>query len=189
MHTFRFDSRLSDFNRRMDAVLEVLVREFSGIRAGRASASLLDPLKVDAYGAYMPIGQVATIGVPEARLLTVQVWDRGMVKAVEKAIRDSDLGLNPVVEGQLLRIPLPPLNEQRRQELAKIAGKYAEEARISIRNIRRDGMESLKKSEKDSEISEDEHRRLSDEMQTLTDDHIKKIDDHLVHKQKDIMHV
>ena len=189
MSTSRFDDRLAEFNRRMNMAVEVLTREFSGIRAGRASVNLLDPLKVDAYGSLMPISQVATIGAPEPRLLTVQVWDKGMVKIVEKAIRESDLGLNPAVEGQLIRIPLPSLNEQRRQELAKISGKYAEEARISVRNVRRDGMEFLKKMEKDGEISEDEHRRLNEEMQTLTDDHVKKIDEMVAHKQKEIMQV
>lgn len=189
MSVTRFDSRLADFNRRMDAAVEVLTREYSGIRAGRATVSLLDPIKVDAYGALMPLSQVATIGAPEPRLLTVQVWDKGMVKAVEKAIRESDLGLNPAVEGQLLRMPLPLLNEQRRQELAKLAAKYAEEAKISVRNVRRDGMEFLKKAEKDGDISEDEHHRLAEEMQTLTDDHVKKMDDMLAHKQKEIMQV
>ncbi len=189
MSSLRFDDRLVDFNRRMDSAVEVLGREFSGIRAGRASVNLLDPLKIDAYGASMPIHQVATVGAPEPRLLTVQVWDKGMVKAVEKAIRESDLGLNPAVDGQLIRVPLPALNEQRRQELAKISAKYAEEARISVRNVRRDGMEFLKKLEKDGDISEDEHRRLSEEMQTLTDDHVKKIDEMVAHKQKEIMQV
>ena len=185
----RFDTRLADFNRRMDAAVEVLSREYSGIRAGRATVSLLDPIKVDAYGALMPLSQVATVGAPEPRLLTVQIWDKGMVKAVEKAIRESDLGLNPAVEGQLLRSPLPAMNEQRRQELAKLAAKYAEEAKISVRNVRRDGMEHLKKSEKDGDISEDELHRLSEEMQTLTDGHVKKMDEMVVHKQKEIMHV
>lgn len=189
MSSLRIDSRLTDFNRRMDSAIDVLSKELSGIRAGRASVNLLDPLKIDAYGSYMPISQVGTIGVPEPRLLTVQVWDKGMVKAVEKAIRESDLGLNPAVDGQLIRVPLPPLNEQRRQELAKVASKYAEEARISVRNVRRDGMEYLKKSEKDGEISEDEQHRLSEEMQNLTDEHVKKIDEMVAHKQKEIMQV
>jgi ribosome recycling factor len=181
------DDRLSDFSRRMDSAVEVLVREFTGIRAGRVSVTLLDPIKIDAYGSFMPLSQVATVSAPEPRLLSVQVWDKGMVKAVEKAIRESGLGLNPAIDGQMIRISIPSLNEERRQELSKIAGKYSEEARISVRNVRRDGMEHLKKLEKDSEISEDEHHRLSAEMQTLTDDHIKKIDDMLATKQKDIM--
>jgi len=185
----RVDPRLEDFNRRMNSAVDVLSKEFSGIRAGRASTNLLDPIKVDAYGSLMPLSQVGTVNAPEARLLTVQVWDKGMVKAVEKAIRESSLGLNPAIDGQLVRVALPMLNEERRQELAKLAAKYAEEARISVRNVRRDGMELLKKLEKDSEISEDEHKRLSAEVQTLTDDHIKKIDDHLTAKQKEITHV
>ncbi|RZI45935.1 ribosome recycling factor [Candidatus Finniella inopinata] len=189
MSSTRFDTRLTDFNRRMDAAVEVLSREYGGIRAGRATVSLLDPIKVDAYGAIMPLSQVATVGAPEPRLLTVQVWDKGMVKAVEKSIRDSDLGLNPMIEGQLLRIPLPPMTEQRRQELAKLAAKYAEDAKVSVRNVRREGMEFLKKAEKDGDISEDELHRLSDEMQTMTDEHVKKIDEMVVHKQKEIMHV
>ena len=189
MSSLRIDSRLSDFDRRMNSALEVLSRELSGIRAGRASVNLLDPLKVDAYGSMVPISQVSTIGVPEPRMLTVQVWDKGMLKPVEKAIRESDLGLNPAVDGQLIRVPLPPLNEQRRQELAKVASKYAEEARVSVRNIRREGMEYLKKTEKDGDISEDEQHRLSEEVQNLTDEHVKKIDDMASRKQKEIMQV
>src|SRR5690606_20491445 len=153
------------------------------------SVNLLDTIKVDVYGSLMPLNQIGTINIPESRLLTVQVWDKGMVKAVEKAIRDSDLGLNPAADGQLIRIPLPPMSEQRRQELVKIAGKYAEDTRISVRNVRRDGMEMLKKWEKDGEISEDELHRLSGDVQTITDNHIKKIDDLLSTKQKDIMQV
>lgn len=183
------DQRITEAARRMDGAIEVLNREFSGLRTGRASVNLLDAIKVDAYGSPTPINQVGNINVPEARMLTVQVWDNSMIKAVEKAIRDAGLGLNPAVDGQLIRIPLPPLNEERRQELTKIAAKYAEEARISVRNVRRDIMESLKKSEKDGDISEDEHRRLSDEVQKVTDTHIKKIDEILAAKQKDIMQV
>ena len=189
MSNVRLDERLFDFDRRMNGALEVLAREFSGIRAGRASVNLLDPIKVDAYGSLMPLSQVATINAPEPRLLTVQVWDKGMVKAVEKAIRESDLGLNPMAEGQMIRVPLPQLNEQRRQELAKVAAKYSEETKVSVRNIRRDGMDLLKKLEKDKEISEDEMHRLADELQKTTDVHIKKIDEMLVAKQKDIMSV
>lgn len=183
------DTILADFSRRMDVAIEVLHREFGGLRTGRASVNLLDPIKVDVYGSLMPLNQVSTISTPEARLLTVQVWDKGLAKQVEKAIRDSALGLNPALDGQLIRIPLPSLTEERRQELSKIASKYAEDARISVRNIRRDGMDLLKKLEKDGEISEDEHRRLSTEMQNLTDKHVKKIDELLSHKQKDIMQV
>lgn len=189
MLDIKVDSRLTDYSRRMYAAIEVLSRELGGLRAGRASVNLLDPVKVDAYGSMVPISQIGTVGTPEARLLTIQVWDKGLLKNVEKAVRDSNLGLNPVVDGQLIRIPMPPLNEERRQELTKIASKYAEEGRISIRNVRRDGMEHLKKMEKDSEISEDEHHRLSAEAQKLTDEHIKKIDELLAQKQKDIMTV
>ncbi len=180
---------ITESGRRMDGAVEVLNRELSGLRTGRASVNLLDAVKVDAYGSPTPINQVGNINVPEPRMLTVQVWDSGMIKAVEKAIRESGLGLNPSVDGQLVRVPLPALTEERRQELTKIAAKYAEEARISVRNVRRDSMESLKKSEKDGDISEDEHRRLSDEVQKVTDTHIKKIDENLASKQKDIMQV
>ncbi|MBM3468723.1 MAG: ribosome recycling factor [Alphaproteobacteria bacterium] len=183
------DQRLSDIGKRMDSALDILVREFTGLRTGRASVNLLDTIKVDVYGSLMPLNQVGTINVPEPRMLTVQIWDKSLVKIAEKAIRDSDLGLNPAADGQLIRIPLPPMSEQRRQELVKIAGKYAEDTRISVRNVRRDGMEMLKKLQKDSDISEDEFHRLSDEVQTITDNHIKKIDDLLASKQKDIMQV
>lgn len=185
----RVDNRLVDFERRMNGAIDVLSKEFSGIRAGRASATLLDPIKVDAYGSYVPINQIGTVSAPEPRLLAVQVWDKGLVKSVEKAIRDSSLGLNPSVDGQLVRVPMPPLTEERRQELTKVASKYAEEARISVRNVRRDAMDMLKKLEKDGDISEDEHHRLNDETQKMTDDHIKKVDEMLAHKQKDIMQV
>ena len=180
---------ITESGRRMDGAIEVLNRELSGLRTGRASVNLLDAVKVDAYGSPTPINQVGNVNVPEPRMLTVQVWDGGMIKAVEKAIREAGLGLNPSVDGQLVRVPLPPLTEERRQELTKIAAKYAEEARISVRNVRRDAMEALKKSEKDGDISEDEHRRLSDEVQKVTDTHIKKIDENLASKQKDIMQV
>jgi ribosome recycling factor len=189
MLDIKVDSRLNDYNRRMHSAIDVLSRELGGLRAGRASVNLLDPIKVDAYGSMVPISQVGTVGTPEARLITVQVWDRGLIKSVEKAIRDSNLGLNPAVDGQLIRIPMPALNEERRQELSKIASKYAEEGRISVRNVRRDAMEHLKKMEKDSEISEDEHHRLSAETQKLTDEYIKKVDELLAQKQKDIMTV
>lgn len=183
------DQRLKDLDKRMEGAFEVLTREMTGLRTSRASVNLLDSIKVDVYGSLMPLNQIGTINVPESRMLTVQVWDKGLVKAVEKAIRDSDLGLNPSSDGQLIRLPLPPMSEERRHELVKIAGKYAEEARISVRNVRRDGMEMIKKWEKDGEISEDEHHRLSTDIQTLTDTHIKKIDDLLVSKQKDIMQI
>lgn len=183
------DKRLDEFGKRMDSAIDVLTREFTGLRTGRASPNLLDSVKVDCYGTFMPIAQVGTVNVPESRLLTVQVWDKSMVRNVEKSIRESGLGLNPAIDGQLIRIPMPALNEERRQELTKIAGKYAEEARISVRNVRRDGMEMLKKLEKDGEISEDEHHRLSTEVQNTTDSHIKKVDEMLTGKQKDIMQV
>ncbi|MBI1954453.1 MAG: ribosome recycling factor [Proteobacteria bacterium] len=183
------DPRLSDLKKRMDSAVEVLGRELGGLRTGRASASLLDPIKVDAYGSMTPLSQVGTINVPEPRMITMQVWDKGLVKGIEKAIREAGLGLNPAVDGTLIRIPIPPLNEERRQELAKIAGKYAEETRISVRNVRRDGMEMIKKMEKDKVISEDEQERLFKEIQQFTDDHIKKIDDLLAQKQKDIMQI
>ena len=180
---------LDDFKQRMQAGIDVFAKELSGLRAGRASINLLDPIKVDAYGSYMPIAQVGTVTAPEPRLLVVQVWDKGMVKAVEKAIRESSLGVSPCADGQLVRVVLPDLNQERRQELSKIASKYAEEAKISVRNVRREGNELVKKMEKDKEISEDVLHRLIEEMQELTDNYIKKIDDMLAVKQKDIMHV
>ncbi|MCF8495286.1 MAG: ribosome recycling factor [Alphaproteobacteria bacterium] len=179
----------SEIKRRMDGAVDVLVKEFSGLRTGRASASLLDPVTVELYGSRMPINQVGAINVPEPRLLIVQVWDTGAVKSVEKAIRDAGLGLNPQTDGSTIRVPVPDLNEERRTELGKIAGKYAEAARVSVRNIRRDGMEALKKMEKDHEISKDEHKRLSDEVQKMTDEAVKKIDTMLADKEKDIMKV
>jgi ribosome recycling factor len=183
------DPDLDDLTRRMDSALEVLRREFAGLRTGRASASLLEPLTVEAYGSQLPMNQVGTIAVPESRMLSVQVWDKSMVKAVEKAVRDSGLGLNPMVEGQLIRVPIPELNEERRQELTKVAGKYAEDSRVAVRNVRRDGMDKLKKMEKNSEISEDDHHFWSNEVQSLTDEHVKKIDEMLSTKQQEVMQV
>jgi ribosome recycling factor len=180
---------MADIKRRMDGALKALDSEFAGLRTGRASAALLEPITVDAYGSTMPITQIGTITVPEARMLSVQVWDAGNVKAVEKAIRDSNLGLNPQTEGQVVRVPLPDLNEERRQELVRVAGKYAEQARVAVRNVRRDGMETLKRMEKDGEISEDEHRTMSHDIQKMTDDHVKKIDEVYHEKEKDIMQV
>ena len=179
----------TDLKRRMDSAVEVLKKEFGGLRTGRASASLLEPVVVDAYGSSLPLNQVGNINVPEPRMLTVQVWDKGMVKAVEKAIRDAGLGLNPAADGQTVRVPIPPLNEERRVELQKVAGKYSEEARVAVRNVRRDGMEGLKKLEKDGVISQDEHRHLEKDIQGLTDDTIKRIDEALVHKQEEIKQV
>lgn len=183
------DPDVDDIERRMDGAIEALRKEFAGLRTGRASPSLLEPITVDAYGAAMPLNQVGTIGVPEPRLLSVQVWDRSLVKHVEKAIRDSGLGLNPQTEGQVIRVPIPELNEERRRELSKVASKYAEQARVAVRNVRRDGMDMLKKMEKDGDISQDEHRQWADEIQTLTDAHIKKIDEAYTQKEKEIMQV
>ena len=167
-----FDSMNVDVSRRMNGALDALRREFGGLRTGRASISLLEPLTVAAYGQSLPMHQVGTIGVPEPRLLTVQVWDKGLVVAVEKAIRESDLGLNPSSEGQLVRVPIPPLSEERRVELTKIAGRYAEESRVAIRNIRRHTMDDLKKSEKDGTIPKDQHREYSEIIQNLTEEFI-----------------
>lgn len=183
------DARLADFARRMDGALEALRKEFAGLRTGRASVNLLDPVQVEAYGGSMHLSQLATVSVPEARLITVQVWDKGLVKAVDKAIRESGLGLNPQQDGSTIRVPIPELNEERRMELAKVAGKYAEQARVAIRNVRRDGMELLKRLEKDHEISEDEHGKLSNEVQSLTDQHTKKVDEALQVKEKEIKQI
>ena len=180
---------LADIKKRMDSALEVLRKELQGLRTGRASASLLEPIVVEAYGSEMPLPQVGTINVPEPRMLTVQVWDRGLVKAVEKAIRSSSLGLNPAVDGQLIRVPLPELTQERRNELVKVAHKYAEQARVAVRNVRRDGMDQLKKMEKDGDISQDEHKHWADEVQKLTDKHIEAINQLLDHKEKDILQV
>lgn len=178
-----------DLQRRMDGAVSVLKKEFGGLRTGRASASLLDPIVVNAYGSQMPLNQVATVSVPEPRMLSVQVWDKDQVNAVDKAIRESDLGLNPVVEGQLLRLPIPELNEERRQELAKVAAKYAEQARVAVRNVRRDGMEQLKKHEKDGDMGQDEQHTLGAEVQEMTDASIKEIDEALAAKEAEIMQV
>lgn len=178
-----------DLRSRMEKSLDQLHKEFSGLRTGRASVNMLDPVMVNAYGSQMPLNQLANVNAPEARLLSVNVWDASMVSSVEKAIRDSGLGLNPQTEGQVLRIPVPPLSEERRAELTKVASKYAEQARIAIRGIRRDGMDTLKQMEKDSEISEDEQKRLETKVQDLTDEYVGKIDDILENKEKDIMQV
>jgi len=175
--------------RRMDGAVEALRKELGGLRTGRASASLLEPITVDAYGSTLPLNQVGTISVPEPRLLTVTVWDRGLAKATEKAIRDSGLGLNPQTEGGTIRVPLPELTQDRRKELSKVAAKYAEHARVAVRNVRRDGMDGLKKAEKDGAISQDEHKTLSEKIQQATDQHIKKVDELLATKEKEIMQV
>ncbi|MBN34168.1 MAG: ribosome recycling factor [Rhodospirillaceae bacterium] len=180
---------MKDLKRRMEGAVEVLKTEFAGLRTGRASVSLLDPITVEAYGSEMPVNQVGSVATPESRLLTIQVWDKGLVKAVEKAIRDSGLGLNPQTDGQTVRIPIPALDEERRTDLTKVAGKYAEQAKVSIRNVRRDGMDSLKKMEKDGDISQDEQHRRSDEIQQLTDAEVAKVDELFEAKQADIMQV
>jgi ribosome recycling factor len=178
-----------DLKRRMDSAVEVLKKEFAGLRTGRASTALLDPVMVEAYGSTVPLNQVANVSVPEPRMITVQVWDKGTVKAVEKAIRDAGLGLNPAADGLTVRVPIPPLNEERRRELQKVAGKYAEQARVSVRNVRRDGMDALKKMEKDGLISQDEHRAHEKDIQAFTDETIKHLDEALAHKEKEIMQV
>jgi ribosome recycling factor len=179
----------AEIDRRMNGAVSTLKTELGGLRTGRASAALLDPVKVDAYGNLMPISQVGTISTPEPRLLTVQVWDKSLTKAVDKAVRDSGIGLNPQIDGQLLRIPIPELNEERRKELVKLAHKYAEAARVAVRNVRRDGMETLKKAEKDHKIGQDEHHKLGDELQKLTDAHIRDIDVALQTKEQEVMQV
>ncbi|GAN78943.1 ribosome recycling factor [Acidocella aminolytica] len=178
-----------DLTRRMDGALEALKREFSGLRTGRASPALLEPVKVEAYGSLMPINQVATIAVPEARMITVQVWDRSMVNSTVAAIRDCGLGLNPQPDGQIIRVPLPVLTEERRIELVKAANKYAEAARIAVRGVRRDGMEQIKTLQKKSEISEDEERDWAEQVQKLTDSYIKRVDESFAEKEKDIRQV
>lgn len=183
------DYDLKDIKRRMDGAVESLKKEFSGLRTGRASVGLLDPIKVEAYGSPMPISQVATVSTPESRMITVQVWDSSLAGAVEKAIRNSSLGLNPVSEGAMLRIPIPPLNEERRAELAKTASSYAENARVAVRNVRRDGMDALKRAEKDGDISEDEQKKQSDLVQKATDAKIGEIDEMLKTKQGEITQV
>lgn len=180
---------LDDIERRMDGAIAALRREFSGLRTGRASTQLLESITVEAYGATMPIAQVATLAVPEPRMLSVQVWDRGNVKAVEKAIRASDLGLNPQLDGQLLRIPLPDLSEERRRELSRVAAKYAEGARVAVRNVRRDGIETVRKLERGGDLGQDDRHLYEEEIQSLTDDHVKRIDGMLATKEAEIMQV
>ena len=175
-----------DLDRRMHGALEVLKHDLAGLRTGRASTALLDPIQVDVYGAMMPINQVATVSVPEPRMLSVQVWDRSNLGAVEKAIRTAGLGINPIVDGQMIRLPIPDLTEERRRELAKLAGQYAEKAKVAVRNVRRDGMDALKTDEKKHEISEDEHKRLSAEVQKLTDNVIAEIDTAAQAKEQEI---
>lgn len=183
------DPDIADLKRRMNGALEVLKEEFGGLRTGRAAPALLEPIQVDAYGSKMPMNQVGTISAPDARMLSVQVWDNTLVNAVEKAIRESDLGLNPQRDGNLVRVPVPQLSEERRVEMTKIAGKYAEQARIAVRNVRRDGIDMLKKMEKEGEISQDEQHAWADEIQKLTDTTIKAIDEAVASKEGEILQV
>ena len=180
---------LDDIKRRMRGAVNSLKSDLAGLRTGRASTNLLDPITVDAYGAAMPINQVATVSVPEPRLLSVQVWDRSMVASVEKAIRESDLGLNPQTEGQVIRLRIPEMNEQRRKEMVKVAHKYAEEARVAVRHVRRDGLDTLKKLEKDGDIGQDDEKRQADQVQKATDEHVSEVDQVLAAKEKEIMQV
>jgi ribosome recycling factor len=189
LEEFSIERVIADADRRMKGALDVLHKDMGGLRSGRASASLVEPIVVDAYGTQMPLTQVSTVGVPEARMITVQVWDRGLVKAVEKAIRDSDLGLNPSVDGQLLRLPVPALTEERRRDLTRVAGRYAEEARVAVRNVRRHIMDEFKRAEKEHLISQDQHRDYTDTVQKLTDRFVKEIDDLLATKESEIMQV
>lgn len=183
------DPDIDDLKRRMNGAIEVLKDEFGGLRTGRASPALLEPVQVLAYGSPMPMNQVGTISAPDGRMLSVQVWDNSLVAAVEKAIRDSDLGLNPQTEGNVVRVPVPQLSEERRVEMTKVAGKYAEQARIAVRNVRRDGIDMLRKMEKDGEISQDEQRAWTDEIQELTDSSIKAIDESVASKEAEILQV
>jgi ribosome recycling factor len=180
---------LSRYKDRMDKAVAALKEEFGSLRTGRASATLLDQVHLEAYGSTVPINQVGAVNVPEARMITVNVWDRALVVSVEKAIRNAGLGLNPVVDGQTLRIPIPPLTEERRKEIVKVAGKYAEQQRVAVRNIRRDANDDLKKAEKDGVISQDELKRMEAEVQKLTDEAIKRVDEALKTKEQEIMHV
>ncbi|PRX05461.1 ribosome recycling factor [Martelella mediterranea] len=180
---------MKDLERRMEGAVNAFVGDITSLRTGRASANILDPVQVEAYGSKVPLNQVSNITVPEPRMLSVNVWDKGMVSAVDRAIRESHLGLNPIMDGQNLRIPLPELNEERRRSLVKVAHEYAEKAKVAIRHVRRDGMDALKKAEKDGDISQDDSRSLSDEVQKLTDGAISRIEDLLAEKEKEIMQV
>ena len=177
----------ADIERRMDGAVESLKGDLSGLRTGRANTSLLDPVVCEVYGAMMPLAQVATVSAPEPRMLSVQVWDKSNLIAVEKGIAHANLGLNPMIDGQTLRLPMPDLTEERRKELAKLAGQYAEKAKIAIRNVRRDAMESLKADEKKKDISEDERKRLEDEVQKLTDKHVAETDEAAAKKEQEIL--
>ncbi len=183
------DPDIDDLKRRMNGALQILKHEYSGLRTGRASASLVEPIVIEAYGSEMPLNQVSTINIPEPRMISIQVWDKSQVTSVEKAIRGSDLGLNPVTDGQNIRIPIPELTEERRVELAKIAGKYSEQAKVSVRNVRRDGMDKLKKLEKSGKLSEDDAKLWSNEIQDITDDLITKITEAHEDKEREILQV
>jgi len=178
---------ISGLKTKMESTMRVLDHELKGLRTGRASVNLLDPVVVEAYGNRVPLSQVATVSTPDARMIAVQVWDKTMVKTVEKAITEANLGLNPAADGQIIRLPIPALNEERRKDLVKLAHKYAENTKIAIRNIRRDGMETLKKMEKDNDIAKDEHHSLSEDVQKLTDDFVNKIDTEIKQKEREIM--
>jgi len=179
----------ADLERRMEGALTSLKGDLAGLRTGRASANILDPITVEAYGQQMPMNQVGTVSVPEPRMIAIQVWDKGMVGAVEKAIRESNLGLNPVTDGSNLRIPMPEMNEERRKEVVKIAHQYAEQTRVAIRHVRRDGMDAIKKVQKDGDIGEDDARTLSDKVQKATDDKIAEVDVIIAAKEQEIMQV
>ncbi|MGE4064932.1 MAG: ribosome recycling factor [Rhodospirillaceae bacterium] len=178
-----------DLQHKMEVSFEHAKKEFAGLRTGRASTALLEPIVVEAYGSKMPLNQVASVSVPEPRLLSVSVWDKGLAKSVEKAIREANLGLNPMADGTLIRVPIPPLTAERRAELIKVAHKYAEHARVSIRNVRRDGNDVLKKMEKDHVISQDEHKKYAEEVQKMTDQYVGKVDEALKHKEQEITQV
>ena len=180
---------LKTYRDRMDRSVAALKEEFAGLRTGRANAGLLDPVRVEAYGSASPLTAVAAVSVPEPRMISVNVWDKGMVVAVEKAIRNANLGLNPIVDGQTLRIPVPPLTEERRKDLVKLAGKYAEQQKISVRNVRRDANDDLKKAEKAGEISQDEQKKMETDVQKDTDAAIRRIDETLKTKEQEIMQV
>ncbi|HTK35002.1 MAG TPA: ribosome recycling factor [Caulobacteraceae bacterium] len=180
---------IAKFRDRMDKAVVALKEEFGGLRTGRASSGLLDPVQVEAYGSQMPLNQVGAISVPEPRMITVSIWDKALVIAADKAIRAAGLGLNPVVDGQILRVPIPPLTEERRKDMVKLAGKYAETQRIAVRNVRREAMEELKKLEKDGAISQDDHKKLGEEIQGFTDQAVKRIDETLKTKEQEIMQV
>jgi len=180
---------MKDLEKRMQGALEALKHEFAGLRTGRAHISLLDTVMVESYGSSMPLNQVGTVSTPESRMLSVQVWDKGNVKAVEKGIRNAGLGLNPVVDGGVVRVPIPELTEERRAELAKVAATYSENAKVAIRNVRRHGMDDAKSAEKDGDYSEDDRKRSEDVIQKLTDSHVEKVDEMLSDKQQEIMQV